>query len=218
MFNMEDIMEKKHLLISIGLVFLALILLFTTGCGKNTVEGTIDEYNFKETEDVTNYVKLVTDEDEVVLIELYPEIAPITVKNFQDLVSEKYYDGLIFHRVIDNFMIQTGDPTGTGYGGSEKTIKGEFSSNGVKNELKHEHGVVSMARQSNDMDSASSQIFICASDEVDFLDGDYAAFGRVIAGYSAIERISKVETDSYDKPLVKEMIESVRFVEVNKNE
>lgn len=211
-------MEKKHLLVSIGLVLLAFLLLFTTGCGKNTIEGTIEGYNFKETESVTNYVKLVTDEDEVVLIELYPDIAPITVKNFQDLVLDKYYDGLIFHRVVDNFMIQTGDPTGTGYGGSEETIKGEFSSNGVKNDLKHEHGVVSMARQSNDMDSASSQIFICASDDVDFLDGDYAAFGRVIAGYSAVERISKVETDSYDKPIVKEQIESIRFVEVSKNE
>lgn len=209
-------MERKHIIMCAGLIILAFLLLVTTGCGKDLKEGNIEEYNYKEVDEQTNYVKLITDEDEVVLIELYPDIAPITVDNFKELVSNKYYDGLIFHRVVDGFMIQTGDPTGTGYGGSEKTIKGEFSSNGVKNELKHEHGVVSMARQSNNMDSASSQIFICASDNVDFLDGDYAAFGRVIAGYDAVERISKVETDSNDKPLVKETIQSIRFVEVNK--
>lgn len=212
-------MERKHIIMCVGLIMLAMILLITTGCGnKDLTTGSIDGYTFKETEEETNYVKLVTDEDEVVLIELYPDIAPITVKNFQGLVKNKYYDGLIFHRVIKDFMIQTGDPTGTGYGGSEEKIKGEFSSNGVKNSLKHEHGVISMARQSNDMDSASSQIFICASDNVEFLDGDYAAFGRVIAGYQAVDRISKVETDSNDKPVVKETIQSIRFVEVSKDE
>lgn len=212
-------MERKHIIMCVGLIMLAMILLITTGCGnKDLTTGSIDGYTFKETEEETNYVKLVTDEDEVVLIELYPDIAPITVKNFQGLVKNKYYDGLIFHRVVKDFMIQTGDPTGTGYGGSEEKIKGEFSSNGVKNSLKHEHGVISMARQSNDMDSASSQIFICASDNVEFLDGDYAAFGRVIAGYQTVDRISKVETDSYDKPVVKETIQSIRFVEVSKDE
>ena len=212
-------MERKHIIMCVGLIMLAMILLITTGCGnKDLTTGSIEGYTFKETEEETNYVKLVTDEDEVVLIELYPDIAPITVKNFQGLVKNKYYDGLIFHRVIKDFMIQTGDPTGTGYGGSEEKIKGEFSSNGVKNSLKHEHGVISMARQSNDMDSASSQIFICASDNVEFLDGDYAAFGRVIAGYQAVDRISKVETDSNDKPVVKETIQSIRFVEVSKDE
>ena len=212
-------MERKHIIMCVGLIMLAMILLITTGCGnKDLTNGSIDGYTFKETEEETNYVKLVTDEDEVVLIELYPDIAPITVKNFQGLVKNKYYDGLIFHRVIKDFMIQTGDPTGTGYGGSEEKIKGEFSSNGVKNSLKHEHGVISMARQSNDMDSASSQIFICASDNVEFLDGDYAAFGRVIAGYQAVDRISKVETDSNDKPVVNETIQSIRFVEVSKDE
>ena len=212
-------MERKHIIMCVGLIMLAMILLITTGCGnKDLTTGSIEGYTFKETEEETNYVKLVTDEDEVVLIELYPDIAPITVKNFQGLVKNKYYDGLIFHRVIKDFMIQTGDPTGTGYGGSEEKIKGEFSSNGVKNSLKHEHGVISMARQSNDMDSASSQIFICASDNVEFLDGDYAAFGRVIAGYQAVDRISKVETDSNDKPVVNETIQSIRFVEVSKDE
>ena len=212
-------MERKHIIMCVGLIMLAMILLITTGCGnKDLTNGNIDGYTFKETEEETNYVKLITDEDEVVLIELYPDIAPITVKNFQGLVKNKYYDGLIFHRVVKDFMIQTGDPTGTGYGGSEEKIKGEFSSNGVKNSLKHEHGVISMARQSNDMDSASSQIFICASDNVEFLDGDYAAFGRVIAGYQAVDRISKVETDSNDKPVVKETIQSIRFVEVSKDE
>ncbi len=120
--------------------------------------------------------------------ELYPEIAPITVANFQNLISEGFYDGLTFHRVIEGFMIQGGDPKGNGTGGSDKKIKGEFSANGVENNLKHERGVLSMARSSN-MNSASSQFFIM-HEEAPHLDGQYAAFGKVTDGIEVVDKIA----------------------------
>lgn len=215
--NME-IKNKK--VICIGLLILAYLLLLTSGCSsKNEFNtGEIEGYFYQETEEKTEYVKLVTNKDKVVLIELDKNEAPLTVENFQNLVSEHFYDGLTFHRVIKDFMIQTGDPTATGTGGSSKKIKGEFASNGIKNNIKHKKGVVSMARAGNDLDSASSQFFIMVSDDHDYLDGDYAAFGRVIAGYEAIEEISKVKTDSNDKPYRQEKIRTMRFVEVRKQE
>ncbi|MBE7026318.1 MAG: peptidylprolyl isomerase [Ruminococcaceae bacterium] len=124
----------------------------------------------------------------VIKAELYPEIAPITVENFQNLISEGFYDGLTFHRVIEGFMIQGGDPKGNGTGGSDKKIKGEFSDNGVENNLKHERGVLSMARSSN-MDSASSQFFIM-HEEAPHLDGQYAAFGKVTDGMEVVDKIA----------------------------
>ena len=195
-----------------------MVVCFTTGCEKKDfTSGDIEGYHYEETEEVTNYVKIVTNKDKVILIELYPEIAPITVENFQKLVSEHFYDNLIFHRVIANFMIQTGDPTATGAGGSDKKIQGEFSLNGIENTLKHEKGIVSMAR-SSDYDSASSQFFICVSDNLEYLDGSYAAFGRVIAGYDAVEEISNVQTDGNNKPTTTQKMETVRFVNVTKQE
>ena len=125
---------------------------------------------------------------DVIKIELDPSAAPITVANFTELVKEGFYDGLIFHRVIRGFMIQGGDPTGTGMGGSKKNIKGEFAANGVKNPLKHTRGVISMARAMNP-DSASSQFFIMHQD-APHLDGSYAAFGRVTEGMEIVERIA----------------------------
>lgn len=124
----------------------------------------------------------------VLLDETY---APITVKNFLKLVDEKFYDGLTFHRIIDGFMIQGGDPNGDGTGGSKETIKGEFSSNGVENPLSHKRGVISMARAS-DADSASSQFFICQADATS-LDGDYASFGWVLSGMDVVDKIAKCE-------------------------
>lgn len=119
-------------------------------------------------------------------IELYPEYAPATVANFLKLVNEGFYNGLTFHRIVDNFMAQGGDPEGTGCGGSKETIKGEFLSNGfTQNKLSHERGVISMARSMN-KDSASSQFFICYGD-CSFLDGDYAAFGKVIEGMETVD-------------------------------
>lgn len=132
-------------------------------------------------------------------LELCPDKAPITVANFLKLVGEGFYDGLIFHRVISGFMIQGGDPTGTGMGGAPEKIKGEFAANGVANSLSHTRGTISMARAMN-YDSASSQFFIVHSDST-FLDGQYAAFGRVVEGIEAVDEIAAVKTNAADKPL-----------------
>ncbi len=132
-------------------------------------------------------------------LELYLEKAPITVENFLKLVNSGFYNGLIFHRVIKGFMIQGGDPEGTGMGGAKDKIKGEFKSNGVNNDLKHERGVISMARSKNP-DSASSQFFIMHKD-ASYLDGDYAAFGRVVEGMETVDEIAESETDYNDRPL-----------------
>ena len=124
-------------------------------------------------------------------LELYPEEAPITVKNFLDYVNDGFYDGLTFHRIYRGFMIQGGDPTGTGMGdGKLGKIKGEFRSNGVDNKISHERGVISMAR-TNVKDSATSQFFICHGD-AKFLDGDYAAFGKLVDGYEVLDAIADV--------------------------
>ena len=143
----------------------------------------------------------------IIKLELYPDVAPITVANFVKLAKEGFYDGLIFHRVINGFMIQGGDPEGTGFGGSSETIKGEFSANGVKNDISHVRGVISMARSKN-MDSASSQFFIVQQDS-DFLDGNYAAFGRVTDGMDVVDEIASVATDSKDRPLVEQKIKKI---------
>ncbi|MBR2993364.1 MAG: peptidylprolyl isomerase [Clostridiales bacterium] len=141
----------------------------------------------------------------VMKAELYPDIAPITVKNFVDLAAKGFYNGLIFHRVIPDFMIQGGDPEGTGMGGPGYCIKGEFSANGVRNDLKHTRGVLSMAR-ANDPDSAGSQFFIMHAD-YPYLDGQYAAFGKLIEGIEVVDKIASVRTDYNDRPLVPQQIE-----------
>ena len=132
-------------------------------------------------------------------LELYPEKAPITVENFLKLVGEGFYDGLTFHRVIKGFMIQGGDPEGTGMGGAKDKIKGEFRSNGVPNDIKHVRGVISMAR-SKMPDSASSQFFI-VHENAPHLDGQYAAFGRVVEGMETVDEIAAVKTDYNDRPI-----------------
>ena len=137
--------------------------------------------------DVTNYVVIKVENYGSMIVELYPETAPITVENFQTLVSQGFYDGLIFHRVIKDFMIQGGDPKGNGTGGSDKEITGEFSANGIQNDLLHTRGVLSMAR-SNDPNSASSQFFICHQ-AASHLDGNYAAFGRLTDGLDVVDQI-----------------------------
>lgn len=144
-------------------------------------------------------------------LELYPEIAPITVKNFEDLVKQGFYDGLIFHRVIPGFMIQGGDPEGTGMGGPGHHIKGEFASNGIKNDLKHTRGVISMAR-SMMKDSAGSQFFIMHAD-APHLDGEYAAFGKVVEGIEVVDEIASVPTDFRDMPTVKQVMKKVYIEE-----
>ena len=138
--------------------------------------------------------------------ELYPDIAPNTVNNFISLVKKGFYDGLIFHRVIKGFMIQGGDPQGTGMGGPGYSIKGEFSNNGFTNDLKHTPGVLSMAR-AMDPDSAGSQFFIM-HETSPHLDGSYAAFGKVINGLDVINTIADVRTDWNDRPMEDQMIKS----------
>lgn len=144
---------------------------------------------------------------DVIRVELYPDIAPITVQNFTDLVSKNFYDGLIFHRVIKGFMIQGGDPEGTGMGGPGYSIKGEFAHNGVQNDLKHTAGVISMAR-SMMPDSAGSQFFIMHKDSP-HLDGEYAAFGKVIEGMEAVNKIAETKTDWNDRPLEAQVMKKV---------
>lgn len=146
----------------------------------------------------------------IIKIQLYPAVAPITCANFEKLVKEGFYDGIIFHRVINGFMIQGGDPTGTGMGGSDETIKGEFKSNGVTNNLSHTRGTVSMAR-TNVKDSASSQFFICHEDST-FLDGEYAAFGVVTEGMDVVDRIAAVDTDFRDKPVKEQKMKKVTLI------
>lgn len=145
------------------------------------------ENKYVESDKETNLIKIDVKDKGIIIAELYPDVAPITVENFKKLISEKFYDGLTFHRIIKDFMVQTGDPLGTGIGGSEETIKGEFSENGVENNLSHVRGVLSMARRGSEpeteetMNSASSQFFIVQKDST-YLDGKYAAFGKVIEG------------------------------------
>ncbi|XFA98715.1 peptidylprolyl isomerase [Candidatus Izemoplasma sp. B36] len=135
-------------------------------------------------------------------IELYPDVAKNTVNNFISLVNKGFYNGIIFHRVIENFMIQGGDPVGNGTGGPGYSIKGEFSSNGINNSLKHTRGVISMARAQNP-DSAGSQFFIMHKD-APHLDGQYAAFGKVIEGLEEVDRIATVNKNYMDKPIEQE--------------
>lgn len=146
---------------------------------------------------------------DVMEAELYPSIAPETVKNFVKLIEEKFYDGIIFHRVIPGLMIQGGDPKGNGTGGSKETIKGEFDANGFRNTLKHTRGVLSMAR-TYDPNSASSQFFIMHKD-APHLDGQYAAFGKITKGIEVVDKIASVKTDFRDKPKTPQVMKTIRL-------
>ena len=159
----------------------------------------------------TVMVEITMRDGGVIKLELYPDVAPITVENFTKLASEGFYDGLIFHRVIKGFMIQGGDPEGTGMGGSGTNIKGEFAVNGVANNISHVRGVISMAR-ARSYNSASSQFFIVHRDST-YLDGQYAAFGRVIEGMEVVDTIAEVPTNGNDRPLTEQVIETIRVVE-----
>ena len=152
-------------------------------------------------------VRITMDSSKTIRLELYPEIAPITVENFLDLVNKGFYNCLTFHRIIPGFMIQGGDPSGNGTGGPGYSIKGEFKSNGVNNTMKHERGVISMAR-AFDPNSAGSQFFIMHKD-APHLDGEYAAFGKVIEGLEAVDEIASVETGFQDAPVKKVVMEKV---------
>ena len=190
-------------LISI-ILMAALLSLCLTGCGdtrenadKSTAKTTKKEsFAEKKDADTSNsqyltgkhHAGIVIAEYGKLELELDADVAPITVTNFVNLAKKGFYNGLTFHRIMSGFMIQGGDPNGDGTGGSEETIKGEFKSNGIENTMSHKRGVISMARTQNDPDSASSQFFIVQADS-DFLDGDYAAFGKVTAGMDIVDKI-----------------------------
>lgn len=200
-------------------IFISLLLLLfaMVGCQANDqAENTVNqsEENTNEPtsevdidEDVIPVVTMEMENGGTVTIELYPSIAPNTVNNFIALVEDGFYDGLIFHRVIPGFMVQGGDPEGTGMGGPGYEIKGEFSNNGFDNRLKHDRGVLSMAR-SQDPDSAGSQFFIMTA-QAEHLDDDYAAFGKVSDGMEVIDELVEVERDSSDKPKEDQVIKKM---------
>lgn len=185
----------------------AMVCMAVSGCGDKT-ENSDGGIDFSQPQKV-----LVTMENgKTFTIETAPQYAPETVENFLNLVQSGFYNGLTFHRIIDGFMAQGGDPNGNGTGGSEQKIKGEFAANGYsKNTLSHTRGVVSMARQANDMDSASSQFFICY-DTVPHLDGEYAAFGRVTEGMETVDEFLKTPRDNADKPITPIVIKSMEIV------
>lgn len=183
------------------LLLLTTLVVILAGCGKDTAEN--DELEFggigiPDPEKSHPVATIELSNGKQIVMELYPEVAPNTVNNFISLANSGFYDGTIFHRVIPNFMIQGGDPEGTGTGGPGYSIKGEFTSNGVKNHLLHVRGVVSMAR-SNDLDSAGSQFFIVQADS-EHLDNTYAAFAKVTEGMDVVDEIANLERDQNDRP------------------
>lgn len=208
----------KIVKISIGIIvaLLVIVMIFLLSSNSSSTSKPLNDEILQNQDDVaeevvdyvvTNTGTIILEDGQQMKFELYGEIAPITVENFVNLANEGFYDGLIFHRVIENFVIQGGDPTGTGMGGSGTNIKGEFSTNGVENPILHERGVLSMAR-SADMDSASSQFFII-HEKSQHLDGSYAGFGKVIDGLDVIDNIATVETVGEDKPLVDVVISTI---------
>ena len=173
--------------------------------------------DFTETVRQTQYVKISVRDYGDMVIRLRPDIAPLTVKNFQKLVMDKFYDGLTIYRVVKGFAIQSGDPNGDGSGGSDATVPGEFTSNGVRNDLSHIRGVISMARKADGYDSATSQFMICNADAAaDTLDGTHAGFGYVVAGLETLLMISEAEVTAgsgeVSRPVVPIVIEKIGFV------
>ena len=156
-------------------------------------------------------VKITVENYGDIELELYPDVAPVSVRNFAYLAKQGFYDGLIFHRVISGFMIQGGDPMGTGMGGAKEKIKGEFLANGVRNDLKHTRGVISMARSAMP-NSASSQFFIMHQD-APHLNGQYAAFGKVVEGMDVVDEIAAVDVNFNEKPLVDQVMKKVTLIE-----
>jgi peptidyl-prolyl cis-trans isomerase B (cyclophilin B) len=187
------------------------------GCGPgsegNDAGAGVTEEDAKETDvaETKPVIEITMEGGGKIDVELDQSAAPITVENFLKLVNEGFYDGLTFHRIIPGFMIQGGDPEGTGMGGADTTIKGEFASNGVDNPISHKRGVISMAR-SQSPDSASSQFFITNAD-ADYLDGEYAAFGVVTSGMEEVDRISAVKTGAGDAPRTPVIIESIKQIQ-----
>lgn len=205
-------MEKKNVIFVVSIIVIIVLLLVINILVNNKKE----KNDMKDLLTGKHYVEMKVKDYGTIELELDSDVAPITVTNFINLVNSKFYDGLTFHRIIDGFMIQGGDPLGNGTGGSSKTIKGEFSENGVKNSISHVRGVISMAR-SSDYNSASSQFFIVQKDTTS-LDGQYAAFGKVISGMDVVDKIAKVKVEDDNGTVSKEnqpVIESIRVTQKN---
>lgn len=203
-------MEKKNVIFVVSIIVIIILLLVINILVNNKKE----KNDMKDLLTGKHYVEMKVKDYGTIELELDSDVAPITVTNFINLVNSKFYDGLTFHRIIDGFMIQGGDPLGNGTGGSSKTIKGEFSENGVKNSISHVRGVISMAR-SSDYNSASSQFFIVQKDTTS-LDGQYAAFGKVISGMDIVDKIAKVKVEDDNGTVSKEnqpVIESIRVTQ-----
>ena len=204
------------------ILILLLSLLLLTGCSggnsepndqRDTADSTTETENGSSNESNaqpgTVKASIQMEDGGIIEMELYPDIAPQSVYNFVSLAKQGYYDGVIFHRVISGFMIQGGEPTGTGGGSPGYTIKGEFALNGVENNLSHTRGIVSMARKGDPLyDSAGSQFFIVHEDST-FLDGSYAAFGKVLAGMDVVDTIANTQTDKNDRPTEDIVIKTV---------
>ena len=203
---------KKFIALTLSLLLVFLLCSCDSDTTNETTTAATNTEQVENEEETTvkDYpiVTITMENGGVITAELYPDIAPNTVYNFISLANSGFYDGTIFHRVIEGFMIQGGDPDGTGMGGPDYTIKGEFAANGVKNSLKHIRGVLSMARSSA-YDSAGSQFFIMV-DTASYLDGQYAAFGAVIDGMDVVDAIVSQDTDSSDRPLSDQVMKSVR--------
>ena len=211
---------KRSVFAKIATLALALVLVLSlAACGKTDTDTITDSKADKpaaETAGVgTHHAEIEIQDYGTITVELDGDAAPITVQNFMDLANDGFYDGLTFHRIIAGFMMQGGDPNGNGTGGSENTIKGEFSSNGVENTLSHTRGAISMAR-AQDMDSASSQFFICHADSP-FLDGQYACFGYVTKGMDVVDEICDNTPVEDDNGTVKTenqpVIESIKIID-----
>ena len=203
----QNAFVKSKLII---LALMVIVMIITVSCTRKTTSVEVDASAIDTAKAPVAIITLET--GEVIKVSLLPDIAPNTANNFIALSEEGFYDGLIFHRVMEGFMIQGGDPLGTGMGGPGYTIKGEFNENGFSNGLKHTRGVISMAR-TRDMDTAGSQFFIMHKDS-ETLDGKYASFGFVTEGLEVVDRIAQVKIDKNDKPLVPIVIESIT-IELN---
>jgi peptidyl-prolyl cis-trans isomerase B (cyclophilin B) len=214
-------MKKMKFFKKMVVLFTLIFVVFAGGCGNKEqkkvdstpkvaekVEPAKEVKTEKGPNDKNPIVTIEMEDGSKIKIELYPEIAPNTVRNFVSLVQSGFYNGLIFHRVIPGFMIQGGDPEGTGRGGPGYAIAGEFSENGFNNELKHGRGVISMARGGNDLNSAGSQFFIVVEDSAS-LDGKYASFGKVTEGIETADKIVSVETGAEDRPKKEQKMKKV---------
>lgn len=196
---------KRLLSLALALLLLAALPLSLTSCEETLP----DDSEFALSEAETDFVAIFVKGYGAIVVELYPDVAPITVQNFKKLVKEEFYDGTVFHRVIENFMIQTGESAN---GEEADMIRGEFALNGIKNDLKHERGVISMARYNDPYyNTASSQFFIVHKTSP-HLDGSYAAFGRVLEGMDVVDEIATVKTNDNDRPVKKVKVETISFV------